>query len=245
MRFRVEPAALGGWRVMLEGVDTPVSVHDTEEEAQARADAYARGAEAAASPTRETGVPRGDRVELPDGGTVIVRPIRPEDAPLLLDSFAHAFGPESRYRRFFTPKNELSPSELAYFTELDHDRHEAIGALDPDTGAGVGVARFVRDGPGADAAEVAVAVVDAWQGRGLGGILLDRLADRAREVGVTTFTASLLASNRAMLALFGRLGHMEVGHDTGTTAHIDVRLDCSREVLRPALRAAAAGDVSA
>lgn len=230
---------------MLEGVDAPVSVHDTEEEAQARAASYERGAAAAAAPTLETGVARGERLELPDGGEVILRPVRPEDAPLLLEGFAHGLGEESRYRRFMGPKLGLSPAELAYFTDVDHDRHEAIGALDPDSGTGIGIARFVRDRPGSASAEAAMAVTDAWQGRGLGGVLLDRLAARALEVGVTSFNASLLANNRAMLALFGRLGRMEVRHDTGTTARIDVRLDCDGAVLRQALRAAAAGDVSA
>ncbi len=229
---------------MLEGVDTPVSEHDTEEEAQARAAAYARGAEAAAAPTLETGIARGERVVLPDGSEVILRPIRSEDAPLLLEGFAHEFGDESRYLRFMAPKKRLSPSELSYFTDIDHDRHEAMGALDPASGTGVGIARFVRERAGAKTAEAAVAVADAWQGRGLGGVLLDRLAERAREVGVTEFNASLLSTNRAMLALFGRLGRMEVRHDSGTTIRIDVCLDCEGDALRQALRAAAAGDVS-
>lgn len=230
---------------MLAGVDAPVSVHDTEEEAQERAASYARGAEAAAAPTLETGIARGERVALPRGGEVIIRPIRREDAPLLLEGFAKAFGEESRYLRFLAPKKRLSPSELAYFTDVDHDQHEAFGALDPETGAGVGIARFVRERPGGPRAEAAVAVADSWQGRGLGNALLDRLAARARETGVTSFTASLMASNRAMLALFGRLGELEVRHDAGTTVRIDVCLGCEGDSLREALRAAAAGDVSA
>lgn len=230
---------------MLGGVDTPVSEHDTEEEARERAGAYARGAEAAAAPTRETGVARGDRVELPDGREVIVRPVRREDAALLLEGFANDFGEQSRYLRFMTPKQRLTPSELAYFTDVDHDRHEAVGALDPASGHGIGIARFVRERPGSPTAEAAVAVADAWQGRGLGGVLLDQLAARAAEVGVTQFTASLMSTNRAMLALFARLGQMEVRHDAGTTVRIDVCLDCEGESLRKALRAAAAGDVSA
>src|SRR5919206_101211 len=114
MRFRLEQAPRGTWRVMLEGAEAPVSEHDTEE--------------------------------------------------------------------------------------------EAIGALDPVAGEGIGIARFVREQPGGPVAEAAVAVADEWQGRGVGGVLLERLAERAREVGVAEFTASLLTSNRAMLALFARLG---------------------------------------
>ncbi|HVL95563.1 MAG TPA: hypothetical protein VM266_06850 [Solirubrobacteraceae bacterium] len=64
MRFRVEPAPQGGYRVLLDGAPAPLSVHDTEEEAQARLDAYRRGIEAAEAPTALTGVPRGERVPL-------------------------------------------------------------------------------------------------------------------------------------------------------------------------------------
>lgn len=209
---------------MLDGVDAPVSEHDTEDEARERAVAYERGAEAAAAPTLETGIARGERVALPGGGEVIVRPIRPEDAPLLLEGFAHDFSEHSRYLRFLSPKTGLSPSELAYFTDVDHDRHEALGALDAATGTGIGIARFVRDWPGAASAEAAVAVGDAWQGRGLGAVLLEMLAERALVVGVTEFNASLFSSNRAMLSLFGRLGRMEVRHDSGPTIRLHVRL---------------------
>lgn len=244
MRFRAEQGPRGNWRVMLEGAEAPISEHDTEEEARERLAAYERGAEAAAAPTAETGVARGERVVLPKGGEVVVRPTRSEDAPLLLEGFQHDFGDRSRYQRFMAPKKRLTPAELAYFTDVDHDRHEAFGALDPATGAGVGIARFVRERPGGPTAEAAVAVADAWQGRGVGGVLLDRLAARAREVGVTEFTASLLATNRAMLALFAQLGRIEVRHDGGTAVRLNVCLATDGDALREALRAAASGGVS-
>lgn len=229
---------------MLEGAEAPVSEHDTEEEAQERLASYARGLAAAAAPTVETGIPRGERVTLPGGEQVIVRQIRREDAPLLLEAFSEHFGARSRYQRFMTPKQRLSPRELSYFTDVDHDLHEAYGALDPGTGEGIGIARFIRDRPGSPSAEAAVAVADEWQGRGLGGVLLERIARRAREIGVEEFTASLLATNRAMLALFARLGRMEVRHDSGTTVRLSVRLSTSGDGLHQALRAAAAGGVS-
>jgi GNAT superfamily N-acetyltransferase len=245
MRFYVEQAPRGSWRVMLHGADAPVSEHDTEEEAQERVAAYLRGIAAAAAPTVETGIARGDRVRLRDGSEVIVRPVEPEDKPLLLEGFRH-FSDSSRYQRFMAPKKRLTPRELAYFTDIDHVEHEAIGALDPGTGHGVGVARFIRERPGGEIAEAAVAVVDAFQGRGLGGVLLERLARRATEVGVTAFSAALLTDNRAMLALFARLGRMEVRHDSGSTARLTVCLDIDRPgALRDALRAAASGEVGA
>ncbi len=224
MRFAVEQAPNGAWRVVLEGADAPVSIHDTEEEARERLAAYVRGAAAAAAPTAVTGIARGERAVLPTGAEVILRAVEPADRALLLDAFEHDFGAASRYGRFMAPKKRLSPTELEYFTDVDHDRHEAIGAIDPATGAGVGIARFIRDRPGASSAEAAVALADAWQGQGLGWLLLQRLADRAVAVGVTEFSASLLAGNRAMLALFSRLGRMEVRHDSGSTIRLVVDL---------------------
>lgn len=245
MRFRVEQGPRGSWRVMLDGTDAPVSEHHTEEEARERLAAYAHGAAAASAPTSETGIARGERVRLRDRSEVIVRPVQPEDKALLLEGFEAHFGEHSRYQRFMSPKNGLSSAELAYFTDLDHSDHEAIGAIDPAGGGGVGIARFVRERPGGERAEVAVAVADEWQGRGLGWVLLERLAARARELGVREFTASLLTTNRAMLGLFARLGRMEVRHDSATTARLSVWLSTTAEDrLRDALRAAAAGDVS-
>jgi RimJ/RimL family protein N-acetyltransferase len=243
MRFRVEPAPQGGYRVMLEGAHAPVSIHDTEEEARERLSAYARGVAAAEAPTAETGVARGERVTMRDGSQAIVRPLEPEDKPLLLEGFSR-LGQQSRYQRFLGVKKRLSTDELEFLTRVDHDEHEAIGALDPISGRGVGVARFVRDRPGSSTAEAAVAVVDAWQHNGLGWELLERLAARAREVGVTRFTASLLVENRAMLALFARLGRIEVRHDSGSTVMLHVELPAEPERLREALRAAGRRDVT-
>jgi N-acetylglutamate synthase-like GNAT family acetyltransferase len=112
---------------------------------------------------------------------VFVRPIRPQDREVLTKAFAR-LGEQSRYQRFFSPINELSESELRYFTEVDHHDHEALVAFDAETGDGVGVARFVRLDDGTSA-EAAVTVIDEWQGRGVGTALVaavERLA-AARE----------------------------------------------------------------
>lgn len=246
MRFRVEQSQGGRWSVLLDGTEEPISNHDSEREARERLDAYEQSAIAASAPTAETGVARGERTDLPDGSQVIVRQIEPEDAPLLLEGFEKRFGDDSRYQRFLAPKKGLSPSELAYFTDVDHDGHEAIGALDPESGEGLAIARFVRDRQRHASAEAAVAVGDDWQGRGLGGVLLDRLAERARELGVEEFTASLLTSNRAMLALFAKLGRMQVRQEgAGMRLNVHLSTDPEEGCLRDALRAAAAGEVSA
>jgi GNAT superfamily N-acetyltransferase len=187
-------------------------------------------------------LPGDEQVTLRDGSRVLVRPVRPQDKELFLRGWQR-FGEESRYRRFMGAKGGLTRRDLAYFTEVDHVDHEAIGALDGETGEGVGVARYVRLREGSDAAEAAVAVVDDWQGRGLGGELLRRLAARAREHGIDRFHARLFAFNQGML--FDSLGEMTVRRGGGDSElEIDVALPCeSRDCLESALRAAAVGQV--
>jgi MFS family permease/GNAT superfamily N-acetyltransferase len=94
-----------------------------------------------------------------------------------------------------------SAAELRYFADVDHHDHEALGALDQADGRGVGIARYVRDAVDPQAAEVAVTVVDDWQGRGLGTELLAQLSDRGRQEGIRRFTAVVTADNAAAAAL--------------------------------------------
>jgi GNAT superfamily N-acetyltransferase len=230
MRFTVEPSPAGGYHVRLAGSDAPLSRHDTEEEAEARRQAYERGA----------AEPRGELVDLPDGSEVLVRPVRPEDKPLFVAGWEH-FGEESRYRRFMGHKTALTARELEFFTELDHVDHDALGAIDPRSGEGLGVARSMRSAARPDSAEAAVAVIDAWQGRGLGGLLLRRLCRRAAANGIRTFTASLLTGNRSMLALFERLGAVKTRGVDGGVMEIDVELPVDEVAVL--LRTAATGHV--
>ena len=186
-----------------------------------------------------------EAVTLRDGSRVVIRPVRPDDKELFVRGWQR-FGEESRYRRVMGAKGGLTKRDLAYFTEVDHVDHEALGALEADTGEGVGVARYIRLGAGSPVAEAAVAVVDEYQGRGLGGTLLRRLAGRARENGVERFHASLFAFNQGMLTLFGELGEMQVRRGEGMDElEIDVELRCDDgECLEAALRAAAEGGVA-
>jgi GNAT superfamily N-acetyltransferase len=156
--------------------------------------------------------------ELRDGSRVRVRPIAPEDRAALAAGFAR-LSPESRFRRFLSPKKELSERDLDVLTRVDHHDHEALVALDADTDDGLGVARFVRTAP--DRAEPAVVVADDWQGRGVGTLLLDLLAERAWEEGVRTFSATLLASNARARGLLDALGETRTQR-TGADLVIDV-----------------------
>jgi len=179
---------------------------------------------------------------LRDGSRVDVRPIAATDKELIRQGFAR-LSPESRYRRFLSSMPALDDRALAYLTELDHHDHEALIALDVESREGVGVARFVRDSAEPASAEVAVTVVDDWQGRGLGTALLGELADRAREEGVRRFTALVLAENRNMLGMLGELGAARVvDREQGT---VELAVDLPPEGVAPELvewlRAAARG----
>ena len=165
----------------------------------------------------------GIAVALRDGSRVVVRPVRPDGRGLLLVGFER-LGPESRYQRFLAPMADLTVEDITYLTEVDHRDHEAPAAVDPVTGDGVGVARFVRCVDRPDTAEAAVAVIDDWQGRGVGTVLLDLLAERARAEGVVRFTALLLAENRDMLKVLEAIGPLNVVDRQSGTIEIEAEL---------------------
>jgi RimJ/RimL family protein N-acetyltransferase len=167
-----------------------------------------------------------ERVSLDDGTPVHLRLIGPEDKALLLDGFAR-LSPASRYRRFFAAKRELSAQELRYFTEFDGQNHLAIGAVRLRTDGseeGLGVARFVRLPGEPKVAEAAVVVVDDYQNRGLGHLLLLRLVAAARERGVERFRATTLADNPAARALMTDLGAEASSSTEDDTLAVDVAL---------------------
>ena len=173
---------------------------------------------------------------LRDGSQILVRRLAPADAPMLADGFAR-LSAESRRLRFLTLKPSLSESELRYLTDVD-------GAIDPGTGQGIAVARFVRDEHDPSRAEVAVTVADEWQRRGVGKLLLSRLADRARGEGVTRFTALVSTDNRGMQRLLEGLdAPAQLTRIRGTVGEYEIQL-ANRGLgaqLESALRAAAAG----
>ena len=181
-----------------------------------------------------------ERVTLRDGSEVEIRPVRPSDKQLLRDGFAR-LSDESRYRRFLVPMPRLSAHLVRYLTEVDHHDHEALGALAADGGEPVGIARYVRTEAGGDAAEVAVAVVDDWHGRGVATALLTRLAERAREEGIARFTATCQAGNEEALELVGDLGATRMTGTDPLLVDAQVELPAAGErSLSELLRAAAA-----
>ena len=186
------------------------------------------------------------QVALPDGTALVIRRINPADAPALAEGFA-GLSEESRRLRFLAPKPSLSAGELRYFTQVDGHHHEALAAIDPSTGDGVGIARFVRDPGDPKRAEVAVTIADDWQHRGVATLLLARLTDRARDEGIERYTALVSSENRPMRQLLEGLGApMGVTGAGGPAPEYEIQLAHAGlgEQLMAALRSAAAGSLS-
>jgi acetyl coenzyme A synthetase (ADP forming)-like protein len=139
---------------------------------------------------------------LADGGTVHIRPIRPDDATAHRAFFARQ-SEQSVYFRFFGPRSELSDREVTHFTTVDYRDRMAFVAFLRDEMIAVG--RYDRLAHG-DEAEVAFAVADEHQGRGLATLLLEYLATYAATQGITRFSADTLIDNRRMLEVFHDAG---------------------------------------
>jgi RimJ/RimL family protein N-acetyltransferase len=146
-----------------------------------------------------------ETVTLKDGRKVVLRPIRPDDAPRLI-AFHERLSNESRYYRFFGPKPTLTPDEAEYLAGVDHQDRFAIVAAEPD-GELVAVGRF--DLVESDTAEPAIVVRDDYQGAGLGTAVLERMIEIGRGRGVRRFTGEILADNQRMLDLL-RSDNLEV-----------------------------------
>ena len=140
---------------------------------------------------------------LPTGTTVLVRPITPEDKPLLSLGL-RTLSPETAMRRFLTLKTSFSAAELRYLTEVDQVDHIALVAIDARSGGPIGVARCVRVAP--DTSELAIVIGDPWQRLGLGRMLIAELADRASEHGITRLRGTMMANNRGAVRLLRGFG---------------------------------------
>lgn len=193
-----------------------------------------------------------ERFTLGPGLEVLIRPIRPSHKALLQEGFV-SLTPESRYQRFFAPVERLTPTDLAYLTEVDHSDHEALIATDPEDGSLVGVARYIKtkvrnsETKVKNEAEVAIIVSDDWQGRGLGTLLLQRLVRRAAEEGVEYFLALVLESNTAATELFENLVPDMSRKVRGAPGQVEIRIqlpgpgDFKESLLARALGSSASG----
>lgn len=153
-------------------------------------------------------------VILRDGSPAHIRPIRADDADLLVDFYARV-SDESKYYRFFSPMPRLSDRDVARFTQVDHVSRVALVLVLQGRMIAVGRFDVVRDGE----AEVAFLVEDAHQGRGIAQLLLEHLAQAARERDLDRFVAEVLPDNRRMIQIFREAGYrVASGYEDGVLA---------------------------
>lgn len=166
---------------------------------------------------------------LPDGRTVYLRAIHPSDRKSLREELFLKLSIESLRNRFFGLKLDLTPTELSYFTNVDFSHHVALVAeVDCDSHRRlVGVGRFVRGNRNSDHAEIAITVIDEFQGMGIGSLLLQQLIDCARRLGVVQLEGSMFAQNTRMAKLLRKTRlPCRASHESGM---VSMSLDLRRQ----------------
>ncbi|WP_166353957.1 GNAT family N-acetyltransferase [Phytoactinopolyspora limicola] len=158
-------------------------------------------------------------VVLSDGATAHVRPIREDDADRLVDFYARV-SDESKYYRFFAPYPRLSERDVDHFTRVDHVQRVALVVLVGDEMIAVGRFDRIRAGE----AEVSFLVEDDHQGRGVATVLLEHLAQAARERGLHRFVADVLPTNRKMITVFAEAGYRVDDHFEDGVVHVEFEI---------------------
>jgi acetyltransferase len=159
---------------------------------------------------------------LHDDHIVRVRPLRATDRTIYARAVMD-LSPRSRYLRFFAPIPRLSERLLDQMTQTDGHRHVAYVALTLDESTAVGVVRYVLSTDAPNAGEVAIAIADDWQRRGLGGQLLRQTTEHAHLAGLESLTATTLRENAGAAGLLQASGFSAVGA-TGPYAEHRMRL---------------------
>jgi N-acetylglutamate synthase-like GNAT family acetyltransferase len=168
----------------------------------------------------------GERAVLNDGSSVTILSLTVGDEASIVNRFASWFAaltPENLYARSLSLLHYIQPRVDARSSEAKRFQHEAIAAIASD-GVVVGIARLLGvEEPGS--AEVMVTVADGWQQDGLAGVLLERIAERARSIGIDHLIARCLAIELTLIRLLNRLGPTTVEHSRAGL--VDVRIELS------------------
>lgn len=162
---------------------------------------------------------------LKDGTPVTIRAIRHDDGNTILDAFKR-LDRDSVYRRFFSPKKELTVAELEQFTDVDFSQVVAlvVTAHGKDGEILIGGGRYARDGMGSFSAELAFTTDTNYRGGGIATLILRHLVRIAQEAGLSRFEADVLAENQPMLAVFRHSGlPMQLRRD-GSVLHVTLSL---------------------
>jgi len=147
----------------------------------------------------------GRQVELSDQRVVDIRPLERRDREGLADAIGR-LSPQTRYLRFANAKPHMSSRELDFLVDVGRREHRALLALDPATGWGVAVVRYVQLQTEPAVAEIAATVSDDWQGHGLGTEMVVQLIEQARQDGFSALRASVLATNKRSIAMLLHTG---------------------------------------
>ena len=160
---------------------------------------------------------------LRDGSTAEIRALRPTDETAVLDALDQS-STQSLQRRFFGIKRHFSDKERAFFMNVDFKNHVALvcEVESPERTMIVGGGRYVVFEPGR--AELAFVVIDAWQGRGIGSILMRHLGEIASNAGLRELTAEVLPENKSMQAVLGKFGFRPDGNRDPHTMNLALHL---------------------
>jgi GNAT superfamily N-acetyltransferase len=166
------------------------------------------------------------RERLKDGTEVTIRAIRASDGPAILAAFGE-LDRESVYRRFFSPKKELSDAELKQLTEVDFRRVTALVVTTQTHGVEtlVGGGRYATDSKDhPHSGELAFLTAAPYRGRGIAGLLFRHLGMLAKEAGISRFEADVLGENQSMLNVFRRSGLLMTQRREGNAIHLTIEL---------------------
>ena len=165
-----------------------------------------------------------ETITLRTGEKVFLRPIRPDDEPLMQEMF-YNFSEQTKYLRYHAALKAMPHNKMQVFCNVDYDTEMAIIGLAGQAGGEevVGVARYMTDAEHASA-EVAFAVQDTWQRKGLGTYFFERLVQIGREHGIHTFHAYVLLENSGMLKIFHRSGLVVETQTEGDVVRVTMRL---------------------
>ncbi|WP_110240480.1 GNAT family N-acetyltransferase [Nocardioides gilvus] len=174
-----------------------------------------------------------EQVSLRDGTDAWIVDLKPSDRENLAQAFEE-LSPESRRQRFLTPMAHLTDTMLDHLVDdvdgVDHIALVLSAETSPGTYDPIAIARIVRYDDQPDAADLAVTVKDAWQGRGVASALLGVLVAR-RPVGVTRVITEVASDNDASLAMLRRLGPLETEPNGHGAYDVTIELDAAREEL--------------
>jgi RimJ/RimL family protein N-acetyltransferase len=164
------------------------------------------------------------KTELRDGTRILIRPLQLEDQVDLVRGF-EKLSMDSRRFRFLSPIHKLSKYQLKTLIEVDNLHHVALGVKDIGRRGkpGIAVARFVRLDEVSRTAEFAITVIDEYQNRGLGTLLLELLMSTARDRGIVVLRGFLLDDNRTMIRLLERFGAI-IKRESGNVLQADVKI---------------------